>query len=284
MLFGVYIFPTDETIALPELARAVEARGFESLFVPEHTHIPTSRATPWPGGAELPREYHRLHDPFVVLAAAAAVTDRLRLGTGVCLVIQRDPIVLAKQVASLDRVAGGRLLFGIGAGWNREEMRNHGTDPAARMTVLRERVLAMKAIWAGEQAEFHGRHVDFDSIYQWPKPLQQPHPPILVGGSGPGVLERVLDYGDGWFPIQRGEGDLDRLAARMAELRGMAAERGREPVPVSLFGARPRLEAVRRYQELGVARCVFPLPPAEPAEVLATLDRRAELVASFLQG
>jgi probable F420-dependent oxidoreductase len=281
MRFGVYIFPTDETIPLPELARAVEERGFESLFVPEHTHIPASRATAWPGGAELPREYYRLHDPFLVLAAAATVTGRLLLGTGVCLVIERDPIVLAKEVASLDRLSGGRLLFGVGAGWNREEMRNHGTNPATRMALLRERMLAMKAIWAGDEAEFHGKHVEFDSIYQWPKPLQQPHPPVLVGGNGPGVLERVLDYGDGWFPIVRPDTDVDRLGGRIAELRRLAAERGRGPVSVSLFGARPRPDAVGRYAEIGVDRCVFPLPPVAPAEVLAALDRRAELVASF---
>jgi probable F420-dependent oxidoreductase len=278
--FGVFIFLTDETIGPVEVARAAEERGFESLFVPEHTHIPVERATPWPSGGDLPRHYFRTLDPFVALGAAAAATTRLRLGTGICLVIERDPIVTAKEVATLDLVSGGRFVFGIGAGWNREEMRNHGTDPAARMRVLRERVLAMKAVWAGDGAAFHGDHVDFEPIHQWPKPVQRPHPPILVGGTGPRVLDRVLDYGDGWFPILRPDTPERYLPDAMAELRRRAGAAGRAAVPVSLFGAAAEPAALARYAELGVDRCVFGLPPAPAAEVLPALDRLAALAAA----
>ena len=279
MKLGIYIFATDETIGPAELARAAEERGFESLFVPEHTHIPASRETPWPGGEELPRRYYRTLDPFVALAAAAATTERLLVGTGICLVIERDPIVLAKEVATLDHLSGGRFLFGVGAGWNREEMANHGTDPRTRFALFRERILAMKTIWAEDGAEFHGEHVDFDPIDQWPKPVQRPHPPILVGGTGKGVLERVLDYGDGWFPNPR-NGDPALVEEGIVELGRRAVERGR-PVPVSIFGASPRPEDLERYAELGVERCVFSLPAAAREEVLAALDRAAALVPVF---
>jgi probable F420-dependent oxidoreductase len=277
---GVYIFATDETIAPAELARAVEERGFESLFLPEHTHIPAGRETPWPGGGELPRRYYRTLDPFVALAAAAAATESLLVGTGVCLVIERDPIVLAKEVATIDHLSGGRFLFGIGAGWNREEMANHGTDPRTRFVLLRERILAMKAIWAEERAEFHGEHVDFDPIFLWPKPLQRPHPPILVGGKGAGVIERVLDYGDGWFPNPR-DGDPALVEEQIVELGRRAVERGRPAVPVSIFGASPRPEDLERYSELGVERCVLSLPTAPREDVLAALERAAELIPAF---
>jgi probable F420-dependent oxidoreductase len=277
---GVYIFATDETIAPAELARAAEERGFESFFLPEHTHIPAGRETPWPGGGELPRRYYRTLDPFVALAAAATATESLLVGTGVCLVIERDPIVLAKEVATIDHVSDGRFLFGIGAGWNREEMANHGTDPRTRFALLRERILAMKAIWAEERAEFHGEHVDFDPINLWPKPLQRPHPPILVGGKGAGVIERVLDYGDGWFPNPR-DGDPALVEEQIVELGRRAAERGRPAVPVSIFGASPRPEDLERYSELGVERCVLSLPTAPREEVLAALDRAAELIPAF---
>jgi probable F420-dependent oxidoreductase len=280
--FGVYIFATDETIGPGELAAAVEERGFESLFVPEHTHIPASRETPSPRGGELAREYHRLLDPFGALGAAAAATERLLIGTGICLVIERDPIVLAKEVATLDHLSGGRFLFGIGAGWNREEMRNHGTDPSTRMALLRERVLAMKRIWTEDQAEFHGEYVSFDPIFQWPKPVQKPHPPILVGGTGPHVIDRVLDYGDEWFPIAREGGrPTVALGAQLQQLRELAAQRGREPIPVSVFGARPDHDTTQRWAELEVDRLVFALPPAGRDEVLVHLDNQAELVASL---
>jgi probable F420-dependent oxidoreductase len=279
--FGVYIFATDETIDPGELAAAVEERGFDSLFVPEHTHIPASRETPPPRGGELPREYHRLLDPFTALSAAAAATHNLLVGTGICLVIERDPIVLAKEVSTLDHLSGGRFLFGIGAGWNREEMRNHGTDPKTRIALLRERVLAMKRIWTADEAEFHGEYVDFDPILQWPKPVQKPYPPILVGGTGSHVVDRVLDYGDEWFPIAREGGrPTVELGAQLEDLRERAAERGREHVPVSVFGARPDHETAQRWAELEVDRLVFGLPPAGRDEVLAKLDQRAELAAS----
>ncbi|MEE8346421.1 MAG: LLM class F420-dependent oxidoreductase [Dehalococcoidia bacterium] len=279
MKFGVTMFPTDYSLAPAELAKAVEERDFESLLFPEHTHIPTSRRTPWPGGPELPREYSHTLDPFVALTAAAAVTDRLRIGTGICLVIERDPITLAKEVASLDFLSGGRFLFGIGGGWNREEMENHGTDPAQRWKLLRERVLAMKAIWAQDEAEFHGRHVSFDSIWSWPKPVQKPHPPIMVGGDGPHTLQRVVEYGDCWMPIP-GRGDTT-MSDRIAELNRLAKEAGRERIPVTVFGAPARAEVIRHYGEAGVDRCVFWLPPATADVVLPILDRYAELTASL---
>jgi probable F420-dependent oxidoreductase len=278
MQFGVTMFPTDYAIDVVELGRAAEAHGFESLFVPEHTHIPTSRRTPHPGGAELPREYSHALDPFVALAAVAAATSTLRLGTGVCLVVERDPITLAKEVASLDHLSRGRVLFGVGGGWNQEEMENHGTDPAQRWQVLRERVLAMKAIWTHDEAEFHGRYVDFDPIWQWPKPVQRPHPPVLVGGNGPRVLQRVLEYGDGWMPIPGRAGPS--IEERMAELERLAAQAGRPPIPVTVFWATPEPRAIEHYAALGVTRCLFGLPAAGADEVLPLLAQYAALAKS----
>jgi len=279
MKFGVIMFPTDYAIGPAELARAVEERGFESLFFPEHTHIPTSRRTPWPGGAELPRDYSHTLDPFVALGPAAAATERLRIGTGICLVVERDPITLAKEVASLDFISGGRFLFGIGGGWNLEEMENHGTNPAQRWKLLRERVQAMKAIWTEDEAEFHGEFVNFDPIWSWPKPVQKPHPPILVGGDGPHTLQRVVEYGDGWMPIP-GRSQTP-LPERIAELNRLAAEAGRGPIPVSVYGARPLPEVIQHYAEAGVERCIFWLPAAPAEEALPFLDRWAELATTF---
>ena len=279
MRFGIIMFPTDYSIGPAELARAVEERGFESLFFPEHTHIPASRRTPWPGGAELPREYSHSLDPFVALSAAAAASDRLRIGTGVCLVIEHDPITLAKQVASLDLVSGGRFLFGIGGGWNLEEMENHGTNPAQRWRLLAERVLAMKAIWTRDEAEFHGRFVNFDPIWSWPKPVQKPHPPILVGGDGPHTLQRVVEYGDGWMPIT-GRGKKP-LSERIADLDDLAAQAGRGRIPVTVVGAVPQPELLQHYAELGVERCVFWIRPGTRDEILPLLDRCADLARSF---
>lgn len=230
MEFGVSAFITDEGIGPAALGRALEERGFTSLFVAEHTHIPVKRESPWPGGAEMPRWYYRTFDPFVALTAVAAATERLRVGTGIALVIQRDPIILAKEVASLDRVSNGRAVLGVGAGWNREEMRNHGTDPRTRMALLRERVLAVKELWTKDEAAFHGEFVNFDPVFCYPKPVQDPHPPILVGGSGPTVFDRVIEYGDGWMPIYgRIPGDT---AEQIARLRERAGRR----VPVLMFG------------------------------------------------
>jgi probable F420-dependent oxidoreductase len=275
MEFGVSMFPTRYSIGPAELARAVEERGFESLFFPEHTHIPTSRRSPWPGGADLPPEYRETLDPFLALTAAATVTERILLGTGVCLVVERDPITTAKEVATLDLLSGGRVLFGVGGGWNREEMENHGTDPKQRFAILRERVLAMKEIWTKDEAEFHGDHVDFDPIWSWPKPVQQPHPPVLVAGNGPGTLDRVMEYGDGWIPIP-GRGSV-ALGAGTERLRELAAERGRSPVPVTVFGARPDREVLAHYAASGVDRVLFNLPPVEAAEAFKRLDTYANL-------
>ena len=272
MKFGVYQFVTDYSMNVVELGKALEERGFESLFVPEHTHIPASRLSPWPAGGELPTEYSHTLDPVAALSAVAATTTTLQLGFGVCLVIERDPIVLAKEVASLDHLSGGRVLFGVGGGWNREEMANHGTDPAQRWAVLRERVLAIKEIWAKDEATFKGEHVNFEAIWSWPKPVRKP--PVLVGGNGTGTFERVLEYGDAWMPLVRG--DFEPLAARIVELQALAAGRGRPPVPVTLFGASPKPEALARYAEIGVERALFSLPPLGADEILPRLDRLAE--------
>ncbi|MEY2430536.1 MAG: hypothetical protein QOC92_261 [Acidimicrobiaceae bacterium] len=269
------MFPTDYAIDVPTLARACEERGFESLFVPEHTHIPSSRRTPWPGGPELPKEYSHSLDPFVSLGAAAAVTDRLLLGTGICLVVERDPITLAKEVASLDHLSNGRFLFGIGGGWNREEMENHGTDPRQRWDILRERIEAMKAIWANDNAEYHGKHVDFDPIWSWPKPVQRPHPPIIIGGSGATTFDRILSYGDEWRPIMgRGPAIVDQIG----DLQKRAADQGRGPIPVSAFAAPPKAAALEGLAEAGVTRAVFFVPPAGRDVVLPLLDEYASLL------
>jgi probable F420-dependent oxidoreductase len=270
MLFGVAVFPTDYAVEPGALARMVEERGFESLFFPEHTHIPADRTTPYPPGGELPRQYSHTYDPFVALAAAAATTESLLLATGICLVIERDPIITAKEVASLDRLSGGRFLFGVGAGWNLEEMENHGTDPHRRFSLMRERVEAMKAIWTQDEAEYHGEHVDFDPIWSWPKPVQQPYPPVLVGGNGPKVLERVVAFGDEWMPNR-----VTGLTDRVAELNRLAAEAGRDPIPVTLSGARPDPELIERGEQVGVHRCSFYIDPADAGETERQLDELA---------
>jgi probable F420-dependent oxidoreductase len=278
MKYGLSIFPTDYSIQPAELARAAEARGFESLWFPEHSHIPAARRSPWPGGPELPKMYYDVLEPFSALAAAAAVTTTLKLATGICLVVQRDPIQLAKNVATLDRVSNGRFLFGIGAGWNAEEMGNHGTDFKQRVAIMRERVQAMKAIWTKSKAEFHGAHVDFDPIMTWPKPVQKPHPPIHVGGGFPKGARRAVEYGDGWMPIF----GRDEILARLPELRAMLGDAGRDPAAfeVSIFGMGPLPAEIGKAREAGVTRIVLGLPP-EPAEkVLPLLDRYAELMRS----
>jgi probable F420-dependent oxidoreductase len=279
MKFGIVMFPTDYAIDPVTLGRAVEERGFDSLFFPEHTHIPASRRTPWPGGAELPREYSHTYDPFVALGAVAATTEKLLLGTGICLVVERDPITLAKEVASLDYLSNGRFLFGVGGGWNVEEMENHGTDFSTRFRLMRERIMAMKEIWAKDDAEYHGRLVNFDPIWSWPKPVQRPHPPIYVGGNGPHTLKRVVDYGDAWLPIpMRSE---IPLSDRVRDLNEMAEAASRGRIPVTVFGTLPREEVIAHYADIGIDRCIFWLSPVPESEAIPQLDRYAEMVGSF---
>jgi len=276
MKFGIAMFPTDYAVDPATVARLVEERGFDSLWFPEHTHIPSSRKTPYPAGGELPEMYSHTYDPFVALMAAAAATNELKLGTGICLVIERDPITTAKEVASLDQLSGGRFLFGVGAGWNREEMENHGTDPRRRFSLMRERIEAMKAIWTEDEAEYHGEHVGFDPIWSWPKPRQLPHPPILVGGNGPKVLDRVLAFGDEWMPNR-----LDGFADRVKELQQRANDAGREEIPVTFSGAKPDAETVEQVRAAGAHRITFYVKPEDAGEVERRLDRYAALGPSF---
>ncbi|HSD11404.1 MAG TPA: LLM class F420-dependent oxidoreductase [Candidatus Binatia bacterium] len=277
MKHALTMFPTDDAIRPDELARAAEERGFEALFVPEHTHIPCSRKTPYPAGGDLPREYYRTHDPFVALALAAGATNRIKLATGICLVIERDPIVLAKEVASLDYLSNGRAILGIGAGWNVEEMANHGTEFKSRWQVLRERVEAMKAIWQNERAQYRGKFVSFDPVFSYPKPVQKPHPPVLLGGHGPKALERVVRYCDGWMPISLRAGDIK---AGIADLRRLAEKAGRDPrsISVSVFWAPADRQAIDGYEAIGVERAIFPLPPAPRDQVMPILDKHAKLI------
>src|SRR3954464_14231648 len=279
--FGLAIFPTDYSIDPVAFGRLAEERGFESIWVTEHTHIPVSRETPYPAGGELPREYSHIHDPFVALAAVAGATERVKLGTGISLVVERDPIVTAKEVASLDRISGGRCLFGIGAGWNREEMRNHGTDPRTRFTLMRERVEAMKAIWTQDEAEYHGEHVDFDPIWSWPKPVQQPHPPVLVGGNGEKVLERGVACGDEWMPTRV---KAEAFVARLQELRRLAEEARRAPIPVTVYGASRKPDVLAEWAENGVSRAVYWLPSADAGEVERHVDEAAGYVERYRGG
>jgi probable F420-dependent oxidoreductase len=275
MKIGIFYGTTDYAPLPHEVAAACEERGFESFWVPEHTHIPASRSTPYPGGGELPEHYYHLHDPFVSLASAAVATRRIKLGTAVCLVGEHDPIVLAKQVASLDLLSNGRVIFGIGAGWNREEMLNHGTDPSRRWKVVRERVEAMKRIWADDEASYHGEFVNFERIWCWPKPVQRPHPPILLGSATERGRQRVVRYCDGWLPFA-----TPNLAAEIGDLRSRARDADRDPgsIPVSLLSPRPREDDLRRYRDMGVERAILLALPAAMDELLPRFDRYAKLI------
>jgi probable F420-dependent oxidoreductase len=273
MEIGVAIFPTHDAIAPADVARLTEEHGLESLFFPEHTHIPASRETPYPGGNPLPRKYVHTYDLFVAATAAATATSRLRVGSGVCLVIQRDPIITAKEVASVDFLSGGRFEFGVGAGWNREEMANHGTDPRRRMALLRERVEAMKEIWTAEEASYEGEFVKFDRIWSWPKPAQRPHPPILVGGDGPTVMDRVLAFGDAWMPNYAPEGILERAA----ELRARADR----PVSLQVMGVPADPKVLEAYAAAGFDRALHWLPSAPRGPVERELDAFEKAIAEY---
>ncbi len=276
MHVGITTFPTDYSVGPANIARAVEDRGFESLWFPEHTHMPVELTSAWPGGPEIPKPYYDVYEPFISLAAAAAVTSRIKLATGICLVVQRDPIQTAKDVATLDRVSDGRFLFGIGAGWNAAEMRDHGTDFATRFALMRERVLAMKAIWTQSTAEFHGDYVDFPALRAWPKPVQKPHPPIHMGGAWPHALRRAIDYADGWIPILGRGPVLEKLPQIRQQLR--AAGRDTDSFEITLFGVQPDGELLARARDAGVARCVLGLPSAKDEVVLPILDQHAALM------
>jgi probable F420-dependent oxidoreductase len=279
MHFGAAMFFTDYSMAPADLGRALGERGFESLWAPEHSHIPVSRTSPFPSGGDLPKEYYDVMDPFITLAAAAAATKTLKVGTGVCLVQQRDPIQTAKLVASIDQVSAGRFLFGVGSGWNAEEMADHGTPFKSRHKIARERIEAMQAIWTQDKAEYHGEFVNFDPMMAWPKPVQKPHPPVIVGGAFPYGARRAIRYGDGWVPhASRPEyGDVSDF---LPQFQQMAKEAGRDPatLPVTMFRVVEELDRLRHYRDIGITRVVITLPSAGADQVVPILDRWAEKV------
>ena len=278
MHIGALIFPTDRAMRPDRLAVELERRGYESLWVAEHTHIPLSRKSPYPGGGELPEMYTRTMDPFVALTAAAVATTTLRVGTGICLVNQHHPINAAKQAASVDHLSGGRLLFGVGVGWNTDEMEHHGVDPSKRRSTARERVLAIRELWTAEEAEFHGEYVDFSPSLAYPKPVSSPHPPILMGGAGgPVTFRHVVEYCDGWIPIHGRSDPLENLPV----LRSMAADAGRDPdsLDISIYGCPMDAEAVDRYRQAGVDRVIFWLPAIEEEALVPILERHQDLLA-----
>jgi len=274
MKFGISTFVNDDTIDTVSLARAIEERGFDALVIAEHTHIPASRETAYPLGGELPSIYYRTLDPFVTLAAAAAVTSHIELFTGIALLIQRDPIVTAKEAASIDLISDGRFVFGVGAGWNLEEMRDHGTDPKTRGALLDERIEAIKALWTNEPAEYHGKYVDFESSYMRPKPVQKPHPPIVIGGDSDATVKRVIRHDAGWisnpFPI-------DHLKRRIDQLRDGAGH----DVPLTTFGTPIDPEYWRGLDDLGYRQANLLLPTKPLDESLRLLDEYAEQVARY---
>jgi probable F420-dependent oxidoreductase len=282
MKYGLSFFPTDFTIRFDELARAAEAHGFESLLVAEHTHIPTSRLTvPATGMRDLPPQYSHTLDPFVALATAAAVTKTLKIGTGVCLVIERDPIITAKEVASLDLLFNGRFIFGVGAGWNREEMANHGTEFKSRRKLMRERIEAMKAIWTQDEAAYNGQFVNFDPIWCYPKPVQKPWPPIIMGGQAPAAMRAAIAYCEGWMPTVRG----DAFFAKLGEFREMLAQSSRDPKTLSIgayYEPSGNLDqdrrALARFAEAGVDRVSSWVPPESRDKALANVEAWSKLI------
>lgn len=277
MELGVFIFDTDYSIRIDELAQALEERGFASLFVPEHTHIPTSRKSAWPGGGDLPREYSHTLDPFVSLSFAAANTSKLKIGTGISLIPQRDPIVTAKVVASLDMMSNGRFTLGIGGGWNVEEMEQHGANYKTRFKLMRERVLAMKALWTEDEASFDGEMVKIEKSWSWPKPVQKPHPPVILGGETKYTLDRVVDFCDGWLP--RVTPNFDP-AEQMARLRQAADAAGRDmsELSVTLFRAPTEPQKLEACQQAGISAGLFQLPSADRDTILKLLDEYAPLL------
>jgi probable F420-dependent oxidoreductase len=279
MDFGASMFFTDYSMAPGELGQALESRGFESVWAPEHSHIPLTRKSPFPGGGELPKRYYDAMDPFVTLTAAAMATKRLKVGTGICLVAQRDPIQTAKLVASIDTVSGGRFLFGVGNGWNQDEMENHGTVFATRHKLARENIEAMKAIWTNSKAEYHGEFVDFDPMMAWPKPVQKPHPPVIVGGAFPFSARRAIRYGDGWIP-QATRSGYNEIAELIPRFREMATEAGRDPakIEITVWFPKRELDLMKRYQDLGVSRVVFNLESEKADKILPVLDSWADLM------
>jgi len=280
MQFGASMFFTDYSMTSAALAKALEERGFESVWAAEHSHIPLSHKSPWGGGGELPKQYYDVMDPFVTLTAAACATTTLKVGTGVCLVNQRDPIQTAKLVASIDQVSAGRFLFGVGNGWNQDEMENHGTVFATRHKLARERIEAMKAIWTQSKAEYHGEFVNFDPVMTWPKPVQKPHPPVIVGGAYPYAARRAVRYGDGWIPLAGRPTQYGDVFNYVPKFRAMLSEAGRDPgtFPISLFNSVEDLDTLKRYRDLGIVRSVVSLPAAKEDVVLPILDRWAALM------
>jgi probable F420-dependent oxidoreductase len=278
MHIGVCYFPTDYGIDIGELARAAEDRGFDSLLLPEHTHIPVSRRTPFPGGGDLPKAYSHTHDLFVALSFAAAATRKILIGSGVCLIPQHDPIVAAKCVASVDRLSNGRLIFGIGGGWNVDEMENHGARYETRFKLMRERILAMKALWTQDEASFHGEMVNFDPVWMYPKPLQQPHPPILLGGPSDHTLKRVVEFCDGWLPLARAGFDPNRSVTRLREAAS-AGGRDYSTLSITAFAAPAEEKTLAQYGEAGIHRASLLIPDVGRDEILRVLDSYAKLLA-----
>ncbi len=279
MNYGIMMFATDFAIHPAKMAKEVEDRGFDSLWFPEHTHIPASRESEAPGGGDLPEQYWHTHDLFVALTAAATATTKLKIATGICLIIERDPIITAKEVATLDMLSNGRFLFGIGGGWNAEEMANHGTEYKKRWKIMRERILAMKEIWTENEPEFHGEFVNFDKIWSYPKPTQKPHPPILLGGDGPRTFERIVEYCDGWLPILLPSLDLD---TKITELKYKAHASGRDPSEISVSCIIPaplvKDEMISKAKDLEVERVILGVPPGNEDSVLPLLDRLAKSI------
>lgn len=277
MQIGLFPFLTDYSMPVDQLAIAAEERGFDSIWVPEHTHIPANRRTDYPGGGELPKEYSHTLDPFVALAMAAGVTKNLKLATGICLLIEHQALTIAKTVATLDHLSGGRVMLGLGAGWNREEMENHGTQYSSRFRKLEEQMAALREIWTNDEATFHGEFENFDSVWSWPKPVQQPHPPLILGGETDHTLKRIVRLGDGWLPRAM---NPERVIAGMEKLQRFAEEAGRDPatISVSVFAPPPKDDVINRFRETAAERVILMIPPQDADATLRRLDRYATWV------